>query len=204
MATTRNKYIIAAIVLLTTAVLYSFGRSIWCPAGDLWPWSFQVWSQHNSQHLLDWYTPSHISHGLIFFIVLQRILPLRLRDYAISIAVALEAGWEILENSPLRRSLSSTVSGRWTAMGPIDANCIAYFRTIDQLGAYRRRCGREATKVGPGRSIAVGRSGPVARPVRARRRVARRPFPALPILRRALHTMKKHVPPDLDSARRVP
>lgn len=82
-----------------SGVLSFFGRAWWCPAGDLHVWSFDVWSQHNSQHLLDWYTPSHISHGLLFCLFFRWALSERLRGYAIVFSAALEASWEVLENS---------------------------------------------------------------------------------------------------------
>ena len=95
----KNRNISLMIVLITSLTLYLFGRSFWCPAGDLALWSFDVWSQHNSQHLLDWYTPSHISHGLLFFLFFQWILSENLKVYAFSFAVFLESAWEVLENS---------------------------------------------------------------------------------------------------------
>ena len=99
MRTMKNTPIIIGITGLTSLLLYLAGREIWCPAGDLLPWSFDIWSQHNSQHLLDWYTPSHISHGLLFALLLRRVLPGRVLVYGLSLAVLLEASWELLENS---------------------------------------------------------------------------------------------------------
>jgi hypothetical protein len=60
-----------------------------------------VVSAENSQHIADWYTPSHIIHGFAFyglFWLVGRRWPLGARLLA---ATALEAGWEILENTPL-------------------------------------------------------------------------------------------------------
>jgi len=95
----KNTPIVIAALALTALVLYLFGRELWCPAGDLLPWSFDLWSQHNSQHLLDWYTPSHISHGLLFALLFRATRSKRLLRYGLGLAVLLESGWEILENS---------------------------------------------------------------------------------------------------------
>ncbi len=57
-------------------------------------------SADNSQHIADWYTPSHIIHGFLFYALgwlLLRRNPTGERP--IWGAVAIEAGWELLENS---------------------------------------------------------------------------------------------------------
>ncbi len=92
---------IAAILLTAAATLRAEGRRWWCACGRPWPWSGDIWTRHNSQHLLDPYSFTHLSHGLIFFMVLslrpfRRIAPL----WRLAIAVAIEAAWEIIENSP--------------------------------------------------------------------------------------------------------
>jgi hypothetical protein len=62
-----------------------------------------VQSAENSQHLSDWYTPSHVIHGMLFYAAAWGIgrlagkrLPLGI---ALVAAVALEGGWEIAENT---------------------------------------------------------------------------------------------------------
>lgn len=85
-----------ALMIIT---LHWFGRNWWCPAGDLSFWSWNVNSQHNSQHLMDWYTPSHISHGLLFALFFRAVLPEKLKSFGFCFAVGLEACWEVLENS---------------------------------------------------------------------------------------------------------
>ncbi|MCB9029906.1 MAG: DUF2585 family protein [Deltaproteobacteria bacterium] len=87
------------IPLIMVLVLLALGRQWWCPAGDLALWSFDNNSQHNSQHLLDWYTPSHISHGLIFYLVFVQLVGGRVRQYALELSMLIEASWEILENT---------------------------------------------------------------------------------------------------------
>ena len=95
----RNLMLSVVITAVTAGILLSFGRPIWCQQGDILPWSFDAWSPHSSQHILDWYTPSHISHGLLFCLFFLRVLSERLRPYAMTFSVALEACWEVLENS---------------------------------------------------------------------------------------------------------
>jgi hypothetical protein len=66
-----------------------------------------VQSAENSQHLTDWYAPSHFTHGLIMYFVAWLLWkrwglfggrPIR---WALPIAVAVEAAWEIMENTPM-------------------------------------------------------------------------------------------------------
>ena len=77
------------------------GRSALGPDGRFGWWEPDIWSSENSQRVADPYSFSHLGHGLIFYAVLwlfARKLPRRQRFL---IALAIEAGWEILENSPI-------------------------------------------------------------------------------------------------------
>ena len=72
-----------------------------CKCGYVKLWHGVVFSSENSQHISDWYTPSHVIHGLAFYGMLWlvgRQWPLGLR---LLLAVAIEAGWEIFENTDL-------------------------------------------------------------------------------------------------------
>jgi hypothetical protein len=87
------------LAVLMTMILAPMGRVWWCQSGDWRPWSWDVWSRHNSQHFVDPYTLSHIQHGIGLYLVLLLIAP---RWTAISRgwAVALvETTWEVVENT---------------------------------------------------------------------------------------------------------
>jgi hypothetical protein len=76
------------------------GRIPYCRCGYVKAWHGVVMSSENSQHLSDWYTPSHVIHGIAFyalFWIWGRHLPVRARFV---MAVTLEAGWEVIENTP--------------------------------------------------------------------------------------------------------
>lgn len=98
-----KQWLLAALVLflLQIVILYFMGRVPICECGYIKLFEPGVNSPGNSQHLADWYTPSHIIHGFLFYgfgwLVLRRAsLPERL-----ALAVFIEAAWEIAENSPL-------------------------------------------------------------------------------------------------------
>ena len=77
------------------------GRSLFGPDGKFGFWEPSIWSSENSQRLADPYSFSHIVHGILFYALLwlvARKLPVRHR---LLLALILEAGWEVLENSPL-------------------------------------------------------------------------------------------------------
>jgi hypothetical protein len=101
-----------AIIAATVAVLYLMGRSWWCSCGSPVPWSWNIWSSHNSQHFLDPYSFSHVLHGLLFFAALC-LLPKRVPIHVrFLIALTIEGLWEILENSPIiiERYRAATIS----------------------------------------------------------------------------------------------
>ncbi len=91
----------AAIAALTIVLLKAEGRRWWCACGRPWPWITDVWTSHCSQHLLDPYSLTHLSHGLIFFMAFALICPGVSFAWRLCMAVAIASGWEILENSPL-------------------------------------------------------------------------------------------------------
>ena len=76
------------------------GRVWWCAAGDFWPWSWDVWSAHGSQHLVDPYALSHVQHGIVLYLLLAWLWPQRTTVFSRGVIVALiECGWELLENT---------------------------------------------------------------------------------------------------------
>lgn len=101
---------VALIVLMGVKVM---GRVWWCAQGDLWPWAWDVWSKHCSQHLVDPYTLSHLQHGIGLYLVLTALWRRRLTpDVRLLLVAIVEAAWEITENTDwmIQRYRENTIS----------------------------------------------------------------------------------------------
>ena len=93
---------VAAAIGLTAVdalVLHLMGRRLWCSCGSLSPWSWDIWSSHNSQHLIDPYTFTHVLHGMLYYALLRLLLRSRWPPLRALLAVMIEVGWEIGENT---------------------------------------------------------------------------------------------------------
>jgi len=100
MTTRRAATISLIIVAAAVAVLLAMGRNPICTCGTVDLWVGLRDSPRTSQMLADWYSLSHIVHGLLFYFglwLLARRWQVETRFLA---ALLLETGWEVLENTP--------------------------------------------------------------------------------------------------------
>jgi hypothetical protein len=101
-----------AIIAAAAIVSWLMGHPWICTCGTVKLWHGETVSSENSQHLIDWYTTSHLLHGLIFYFVLWLVARSWPQPVRFTLALAVEAGWEILENTPLiiNRYREATIS----------------------------------------------------------------------------------------------
>ena len=105
--------VLAAVLSVTALVLHAMGRPWWCKAGDLVPWSIDIHTRHNSQHVADPYTVTHAMHGLILYGALWLTLGgVAAPATRAALALGVETAWEIIENTSwvIERYRAATIS----------------------------------------------------------------------------------------------
>ena len=97
----RSLLAAAAVVLAAFAILLAMGRAPICTCGTVKLWVGARDSAETSQMLADWYSASHIVHGLLFYAALWLVLRRWPVEWRLVLALAIEAAGEVVENTPL-------------------------------------------------------------------------------------------------------
>lgn len=92
----------AAIILAAALAELAMGRRLISESGRVLFWVSDVNGNENSQQVFDWYSPSHVIHGMLLYagvwLLARGKWPL---GAALAVTVGLESAWEVLENSPI-------------------------------------------------------------------------------------------------------
>ncbi len=87
------------MIVGAATTLLLMGRVPICKCGYVKLWHGIVLSAENSQHISDWYTFSHIIHGFAFYGLLWIVAGRWSIGVRLLLAVLIESGWEIFENT---------------------------------------------------------------------------------------------------------
>jgi len=98
----RRVWLLALIILVSAgASELAMGRNLICTCGTVELWVGARDSAKTSQMLADWYSLSHIVHGLLFYAALWLVARRWPVEWRFLTATLLEAIWEVTENTPL-------------------------------------------------------------------------------------------------------
>ena len=128
----RNALLLTlALWLGAAAILLAMDRPPICPCGTVKLWHGVVQSDQNSQQITDWYSFSHVTHGLIMYFAAW-LLWIRLglfggrpARWALPIAVLVEAAWEVIENTPMIIDRYREVTISWGYAGDSMVNSLS-------------------------------------------------------------------------------
>ena len=131
------------VVAATVCILAAMGRPFICENGTVKIWHGVVKSSENSQHIADWYTFTHVTHGFAFYALLwllsRKVMFLRPTGMRLLFAVSLEAGWEVLENTPfiINRYREATIALGYTGDSILNSVADIVFMSCGFLLAWR-------------------------------------------------------------------
>ena len=89
-----------ALLAIQTLALMAMQHPLICECGHVDFWHGAASGPQTSQHLSDWYSVTHVLHGVLFYLLLWFLMPGA--PFAVTLlgALGLEVGWEIVENTP--------------------------------------------------------------------------------------------------------
>ena len=96
----RARVLTLAILIAAAAILLAMGRNPICTCGTIDLWVGQRDSPKTSQMLADWYSLSHVVHGLLFYPLLWLVARRWPVEWRFLAALVIEASWEVVENTP--------------------------------------------------------------------------------------------------------
>jgi hypothetical protein len=135
---------IAALLPAMALLLRAEGRLWICTCGTVLAWSGGVCSPNNSQHFLDPYSFTHVLHGVLFFWLIYWLAPKWQLMTQLLLATAVEAAWEVFENTNFIIERYRTATAALGYNGDTVVNsvgdllcCIAGFLIAQRLG-FRR------------------------------------------------------------------
>jgi peptidoglycan biosynthesis protein MviN/MurJ (putative lipid II flippase) len=90
---------LVGVLTVHALLLRSEGRFSWCGCGRRFLWVSDICSSLNSQTFFDPFSFTHVLHGFVLCGLLALLIPRVPGTWRFSLAVLLEASWEVFENS---------------------------------------------------------------------------------------------------------
>ncbi len=96
----KSLYVVAVFGLfMIAATLFAWGQPLICTCGQVKLWVGSVFDGGNSQHIADWYTLSHILHGVLIALIGRVFFPQFGFKPLFATAIATGVGWEVIEHT---------------------------------------------------------------------------------------------------------
>lgn len=96
--TTLNIFAFAGFFIIGIT-LWAWGQPLICSCGDIKLWVPSIFDGGNSQHIADWYTLSHILHGVLIALLSRLVFARYGFNAAFLAAIVTGVGWEVIEHT---------------------------------------------------------------------------------------------------------
>ncbi len=126
---------------IIAATLYAWGQPPICTCGEIRLWVGSVFDSGNSQHIADWYTLSHILHGVLVAIVGRYLVPRMGFAPLFLIALVTGVAWEVVEHTDwvLDAFRATTINQGYTGDSVLNAVSDYVWMILGFLAAYHMR-----------------------------------------------------------------
>ncbi len=141
---TRSLYAFAfAGIFIIGLTLWAWGQPLICTCGEVRFWVGSIFDSGNSQHIADWYTLSHILHGVLVAMVGRLVFPRVGFNVLFAIAITSGIFWEVIEhtNWVLDAFRATTVNQGYTGDSVLNAVADYVWMLGGFFAAYAMRIG---------------------------------------------------------------
>ena len=128
-------------IFIIGLTLWAWGQPLICSCGDIKLWVPNIFDGGNSQHIADWYTLSHILHGVLIALLGRLIFPKLGFAPLFLTAIVTGIGWEVIEhtNWVLNAFRATTINVGYHGDSVLNAVCDYIFMMGGFFAAYSLR-----------------------------------------------------------------